>query len=230
MKMKPKRLLCYFTPFEWALWLLSALAISLSFLLFDRESLLTLAASLVGVTSLLFAAKGNPIGPALMVLFSILYGIISFSFAYYGEMMTYLGMTLPMSVFALGAWVKNPYEKGHVEVKVARLGGGDIAFMILSCIAVTAGFGLLLARLGTANLIPSTVSVATSYLAAYLTYKRSPFYALAYAANDVVLIVLWVLASLTDPSYLSVTVCFAAFLGGDLYGFFSWLGMQGRQM
>ena len=113
-----------------------------SFLLFDRESLLTLAASLVGVTSLLFAAKGNPIGPALMVLFSILYGIISFSFSYYGEMMTYLGMTLPMSVFALGAWVRNPYEKGRAEVKVARLGGGDIAFMILSCAAVTAGLSI----------------------------------------------------------------------------------------
>lgn len=33
-----------------------------------------------------------------MVLFSLLYGIISYAFAYYGEMITYLGMTMPMAV------------------------------------------------------------------------------------------------------------------------------------
>ncbi len=227
--MKIKTLLHYFTPFEWALWSVSAFAITLSFFLFDRESLLTLAASLVGVTSLLFAAKGNPAGPALMILFSLLYGIISFSFAYYGEMMTYLGMTAPMSVFALIAWIRNPYAKGHAEVKVARLGRYDLLVMLLSTVAVTVLFCFLLARLSTANLFPSTVSVSTSYLAAYLTYKRSPYYALAYAANDIVLILLWVLASTVDASYLSVTVCFIAFFAGDLYGFLSWLGMRRKQ-
>ncbi len=227
--MKMKKFLCRFTLFEKMLWSLSVFAITLSFLLFDRGTPLTLIASLLGVTSLLFAAKGNPLGPALMILFSLLYGAISLSFSYYGEMMTYLGMTLPMSVFALAAWLKNPYQKGHAEVKVARLCRADAVFMLLSCLAVTLAFGFLLARLGTANLIPSTVSVATSYLAAYLTYKRSPYYALAYAANDVVLILLWVLASFSDVSYLSVTVCFVAFLAGDLYGFLSWLRMQKAQ-
>lgn len=36
-----------------------------------------------------------------MILFSLLYGIISFTFSYYGEMLTYVGMTMPMAVFAL---------------------------------------------------------------------------------------------------------------------------------
>ena len=56
----------------------------------------------------------------------------------------------------------------------------------------------------------------------YLTYKRSPYYALAYAANDLVLIVLWTLASLENRSYISVVVCFAAFFLNDLYGFANW--------
>ena len=76
---------------------------------------------------------------------------------------------------------------------------------------------------------PSTVSVATSFAAAYLTFKRSPYFALVYAANDVVLIVLWVLASLADIHYLSVVVCFVAFLFNDLYGFVSWQRMKARQ-
>lgn len=81
----------------------------------------------------------------------------------------------------------------------------------------------------TANLIPSTLSVTTSFVAVYLTFRRSAHYALAYAANDVVLIVLWVLASLNDISYLSVVVCFAVFLINDIYGFMNWSKMQERQ-
>ncbi len=82
----------------------------------------------------------------------------------------------------------------------------------------------------TANIVPSTISVTTSFVAVYLTFRRSPFYALGYAANDVVLIVLWVLASITDARYLSVVVCFAAFLINDIYGFLSWRKMKERQM
>lgn len=39
-------------------------AFLVSFALFDRESYLTLAASLIGVTSLIYNAKGNPFGQA----------------------------------------------------------------------------------------------------------------------------------------------------------------------
>ena len=87
----------------------------------------------------------------------------------------------------------------------------------------------ILKYFNTANLIPSTFSVSTSFLAAYLTFRRSPYFALAYASNDVVLIVLWVLASLKDISYISVVICFIVFLVNDLYGFISWLRMMKRQ-
>lgn len=92
---KIKSLIRYFSRGEIILWSSSVLTISVSFCMFDRESYLTLIASIIGATSLIFNAKGNPFGQFLMVIFSILYGIISFSFAYYGEMITYLGMTAP---------------------------------------------------------------------------------------------------------------------------------------
>lgn len=63
----------------------------------------------------------------------------------------------------------------------------------------------------------------------YLTFRRSPYFALAYAANDLVLIWLWILAAITDISYLSVIVCFILFFANDLYGFYSWKRMQKQQ-
>ncbi len=224
-----KRLISYFTTGELLLWCSSVLLIAVSFCVFERENYLTLAASLIGVTSLIFNAKGNPFGQFLMVIFSLLYGIISFTFSYYGEMLTYLGMTMPMAVFALVSWLRNPHNGNKSEVKVNTLRKKEIAFMWILTAAVTAAFYFVLDAFNTANIVPSTISVTTSFAAVYLTFRRSPFFALGYAANDVVLIILWVLASITDARYISVVVCFAAFLVNDIYGFLNWRKMKERQ-
>lgn len=62
-----------------------------------------------------------------------------------------------------------------------------------------------------------------------LTFRRSEYFAVAYAANDIVLICLWILALQEDLSYLSVVACFAAFLINDIYGYISWRHMAKRQ-
>lgn len=219
----------YFSKAEKILWGASAALILISFCIFDRESYFTLIASLIGVTSLIFCAKGNPLGQVLMVIFSLLYGIISFSFAYYGEMITYLGMTLPMAIIALVSWLKNPYQGNRAEVRVNTVGKREVLLICLVAAAVTAVFYFVLKYFQTANLIPSTISIATSFIAMVLTFRRSPYYALVYAANDIVLIVLWVLASFSDASYISVVVCFVAFLVNDIYGYISWQKMKRRQ-
>ncbi len=224
-----KRILSYFSKTEILLWSISALFIILSFLIFDRENYLTLIASGIGVTSLIFIAKGNPIGQLLMVIFSVLYGMISYTFAYYGEMVTYLGMSMPMAVLALISWLKNPYNGNRAEVRVDHLRKKDVVIMLLTAAIVTFVFYHVLEYFNTANLIFSTLSVTTSYIAVYLTCKRSPYFALAYATNDIVLIFLWIMAGIHDDSYWSVMVCFAAFLANDIYGYFSWRKMRKRQ-
>ena len=165
-----------------------------------------------------------------MIVFSILYGIISFSFAYYGEMITYLGMTMPMAIFALISWLRNPYNGNKSEVKVNSISKMDTVYMWIGTLVVTVLFYFILEYFNTANIIPSTLSVTTSFLAVYLTFMRSPYFALAYAANDIVLLILWGLASMVDIRYLSVVVCFIAFLINDVYGFMSWKKMRKRQM
>lgn len=227
--MKLKKLLSYFSLFEKLLWSLSVVVIVVAFCVFDRVNYLTLITSLIGVTSLIFNAKGNPIGQVLMIVFSALYGVISYSFRYYGEMITYLGMTAPMAIFALVSWLKNPYKGNKSEVKVNKLRAREYVFMMVLGLAVTAGFYFVLRAFDTSNLILSTVSVKTSFIAVYLTFRRSPYFALGYALNDIVLIALWTLATLSDTEYLSVTICFAVFLVNDIYGYINWRKMLTRQ-
>ncbi|MBR5513180.1 MAG: nicotinamide mononucleotide transporter [Ruminococcus sp.] len=219
----------YFTKSELILWYGSVTAIIAAFLIFNRGSYMTLIASLIGVTSLIFNAKGNPFGQVLMVIFSLLYGIISYKFAYYGEMVTYLGMTMPMAVIALVSWLKNPYKGNKSEVAVNQLKMSEYFFVAVLTATVTVMFYFILDYFNTANMFFSTLSVATSFFAVYLTFRRSPFYAVGYAANDIVLIIMWIMAAKHNKSGISVAVCFAAFLINDLYGFINWKKMEKKQ-
>ncbi len=224
-----KRLLNYFSKFEIGLWLSSVLIILGTFVVFEEKDYLTLIASLIGATFLILNAKGNPLGQFLTIVFSFIYGIISYRFSYYGEMITYLCMSMPIAFIALISWIKNPYKGKKSEVKVNHISKKEIVLMLCITIAVTIVFYFILKYLNTSNLIPSTLSVTTSFLASYLTFRRSPYFALAYAANDLVLIVLWVLASFTDNSYISVMICFIVFFVNDMYGYVSWKRMEIRQ-
>ncbi len=227
--MKLKNPFSDLTRFELALWLSSVFVIILSFAFSKGNDVLTLIASLIGVTALIFVAKGRVAGQVLTVVFAVFYGIISFFFRYYGEMITYLFMTTPIAVISIISWVRHPY-KGTKEVEVAHLTKKQVAVMSVLAAAVTALFYFILKALGNANLLFSTFSVTTSFVASYLTFLRSPFYAIGYAANDVVLIVLWTLATLDDIAYLPMIFCFVMFLFNDLYGFYNWEKMQKKQV
>lgn len=211
-----------FTRRDSILWGVSVVIILISNLITGKVDVLTLTAALIGVTSLIFAAKGNVWAQILMVIFSLLYGVISFHFRYWGEMVTYLGMTMPMAIWSAVTWLKNPSEGNANEVKIQKLTGKHWLWLIISNMIVTFGFYLILRYFKTPNLFFSTLSVTTSFLAACLTMLRSSYYAAAYATNDVILMVLWMLASLHDIGYVPVVVNFAMFLINDLYGFISW--------
>lgn len=217
------------TKREWCLWIGSLGIVLISNALTAEFDVLTLVATLIGVTSLIFAAKGNVWAQILMVIFSILYGIISFRFRYWGEMITYLGMTMPMSVWSTITWLKNPSKENGNEVEIQKLGRKHVIGLLLSGIVVTAVFYYILYRMNTPNIIFSTISIITSFLATSLTMLRSSYYAVGYAANDIVLIVLWVLASMENPVYIPVVVNFAIFFLNDMYGFISWKKRELRQ-
>ncbi len=207
---------------EWVLWIVSLIVVLVSNLLSGELDAVNLSATLIGVTGLIFLAKGDVWGQVLMVVFCFLYALNSWRNRYYGEIITYLAMTMPISAFSVITWLKHPFEKGKNEVKIHKLTKGQVGLLLLSTVAVTTAFYFILKALGNANLFVSTLSIATSFLASALMLLRNSYYAVAYSANDIVLIVLWILATKEDMKYLPMIFCFAMFLLNDLYGFISW--------
>lgn len=206
------------------LWLCSLAAASVSGIMAGVSSVngvLSLTASLIGVTGLIFLAIRSVWGQILTVVFSVVYGIVSVRCAYWGEVITYMGMTMPMAVIAAVQWIRHS-DKDTGRVETAKLTVRQAVRMCILAAAVTLVFGAVLAKLNTANIVFSVISVTTSFLAVYLSYLRSPYYACAYAANDVVLIILWILMSAEDRSCFPMVINFIIFLINDIYGFISW--------
>jgi len=183
----------------------------------------------VGAFALVLMARGDVWGQVLTAVFSVLYGITSWQFRYYGEVITYVGMTLPMALMAVVSWLRHPYRGNQAEVEIHRLTVGQKRNMVIESLIITAVLGAVLWWLDTPNLFFSTLSVTTSFLAAYLTYYRSTWYALAFAANDIILVILWVLASVKDVSFTPMIGCFLVFLLNDLYAFVHWRHREKRQ-
>ena len=120
--MKLKNPFKLFTKFDYILWAVSAVVVALSFLLSPERDALTLIASVVGVSALIFIAKGHVVGQFLIVAFALLYGIVSIKFKYYGEAITYLGMSAPIAICSIVSWIRHPFGKtAQVEVRGSTL-------------------------------------------------------------------------------------------------------------
>lgn len=219
----------YFTLAELFLWVGSVGLILTSFFVFKGQNVLSMIASLIGVTAILFIAKGNPFGQLLMIAFATIYGIISLEQKFYGEMLTYVGMTGPMAILSLISWLRHPYKGKRSQVEIHKITKIDLLILVALTLTVTVGFYFLLQALGTSNIIVSTLSVTTSFIAVFFTFRRSPFFSIAYSVNDIVLIVLWAIACFENIKYLSIVICFIAFLANDIYSFINWTKMYKKQ-
>lgn len=215
------------TKFDYIFWSISVTVLIVFFAVFKGD-VLTLICSLIGITGLIFIAKGHILGQIITIIFAVVYAIISFGYRYYSELITYAFMTLPMAIIALISWIKHPY-KNSGEVEISKVSKKQIIICSSLALIITVGFYFLLKFLNTPNLLVSTFSITTSFVAVYLTALRSPYYAVAYACNDIVLIVLWVLATVDSISYLPMVICFCIFFLSDIYGFVSWKIRQKRQ-
>ena len=215
---------------DWILYIISLVIVVVSNLFAETIDVFNFFSTIVGVTALIFIAKGNVWGQIFSLIFAILYAITSYKSRYFGEVFICVLMTIPLSIFSIVVWLKNPYQRGKNVVKIHKLTVKEIIFTAFFAVFVTVVFYFILRAFNTPNLIVSTVSICTSFLASYLMLRRNSFYAIAYTLNDIVLIILWTLASVGDTSNIPVLACFSMFLFNDLYAFFRWKAREKEQI
>ena len=215
-------------PLEYVILIASTLAALISFILIEEKDYLYFFTCILGVTTTVFIAKAHVFGQLLGIAYAILYAVTTFISHYYGEFIISIALYLPSGIWGLISWLRHRYEDTST-IKIAKLGLKHISIMLIIASILTFGIFFLLRALDTQNLIVSTISVFVSISAGYLVIKRSPFYALIYLINDVVLIVLWGMALRDSLTYMQLLISAFGFFFTDLYGFINWLNLRKKQ-
>ena len=209
------------TNFEKVLLFGSIIIVSLVGIFF-KSDLLTTSCSIVGIITALLLAKGKNLGQVFGLLITILYSIVSFKNKYYGEVLIYALLMLPMYVIGIITWINHKNEKTNsVEINSIKKKEWIIVSFIFALVFV--GIYYLLKAFNTNELIVSTISVLASLFAVYLQIRRSKYSFSFYIVNDIILMFLWGIpvvrgSYILFPMLLNPTIN----LINDIYGFYNW--------
>ncbi|MGN1337542.1 MAG: nicotinamide riboside transporter PnuC [Candidatus Coprovivens sp.] len=224
-----KKLFKGWTKFEIIFLIVSLSAITICFLFNEDKNVLSLVTSLLGVIVVLTGAKGLLVSPFINIFYNILYIIISISQRYYGEVLIYIFLMMPLHITTIISWLKNKSNKDSNVVSVNKLNRKEYMVLGLVTVLVTFMFYFILKLLDTNELIISTISLTASLVASYLMLRRSSNYAIAFVINDIILITLWGIACVNDIALLPMVVTFMVFFVNDIYGFISWKKREKEQ-
>ena len=215
------KLLKDWTNFEKLLLFGSVVIVSVVGLCF-KSDLLTVSCSIVGIITALLLAKGKNLGQVFGLLITILYSIVSFKNKYYGEVLIYALVMLPMYIIGIFTWINHKNEKTNsVEINSIKKKEWVIVSIVFALVFV--GIYYLLKAFNTNELVVSTISVLASLFAVYLQVRRSKYSFSFYMVNDIILMFLWGIPVIRGsyilfPMLLNPIINFI----NDMYGFYNW--------
>ena len=194
-----------------------------------KSDILTTVCSIVGIITALLLAKGKKLGQIFGLLIAALYSIVSFKNGFYGEVIIYLCIMLPMYIIGIISWFKHQNkETNSVEVNDIKLR----EWIIISSMSIIVFIGIyfLLKKFNTNELFVSSLSVIDSLFAIYLSVRRSKYSFYFYVVNDLILIVLWT-APIIGGNYLVLPMVFNPIINliNDIYGIYNWKKLETMQ-
>lgn len=183
---------------------------------------LTTIVAFLGFFSALNQAKGNVLGQFVGVILAILYSIVSYRNRYFGEVIVYLVIILPLYIWGIFSWLKNRDKKTE-KVKQNVIGSKEWIMLLVGCVLLFVLLYQLLKYFDTSQLFVSTLSMIINISATYLLVRRSKYSFIFYIFNAIILLVLWGIPVI-NGDYLLIPMVFDGILLliNDIYGFKSW--------
>lgn len=213
---------------NWKTWELifmfvASIIATIPFLIFKEKNILSLICSIVGIVSMILISKGFVYAPILGVIYDALYIAVSWSQNYFGEVIIFAVIMIPMELFSVFTWLKNKNKQDQDLVQTNKLHKKEIFILIALSIAITISFYFVLRALNTNELIINTISLTANFIGVYLMFRRSKFYALSYFIDDLIAITLWIITIVVSGTqFIPNLICLVCFAVIDIYGFITW--------
>lgn len=214
--------------FEKLILILSLVTISVVGIIF-KSSFFTLFTALTAVTTTMLLAKGKKEAYIFYLICIILYIFVSYDNRYYGEVILYLFLILPMCISSLITWVKHPYKKTNT-VEVNMVLKKEMYLVYISILPISILLYFILKTFNTNELLVSTFTFVCSLLANYFQIRRNKNSFYFYVIEDVSLLVLWIIPIIKgDLSLLPLIINSTFNLISDSYGVYNWRKLEKTQ-
>ncbi len=194
-----------------------------------KSDILTTLCSIIDIIAMLLIAKGKNIGQLLGVLITVLYSIVSFKNGFYGEVIIYIFMMLPMYLIGIVSWIKHKNKETN-SVEINNIYKSEWLIVSIVSVIVFTGVYYLLKAFNTNELLVSTLSVLASLFGIYFQIRRSKYTFSFFIINDIILSVLWGIPIINGnfsllPIFLDPVINFL----NDTYGFYNWTRLEKKQ-
>lgn len=216
-----KKIFKDWTKFELVLLFGSLLIVTVTGVLCN-STVLTIICSITGILCALTQAKGKIISQFIGLVLVVLYSILSFQNKFYGEVLIYIFIMLPLFVSGIVSWIRNLNKETKI-VNENELTKKEWIVLAIISLVLFVGLYYLLKYFNTSQLFISTLSMVTSLFATYLVARRSKYGFLFYIGNDIILFILWGLPVIKGdlvliPMLVNPIINFI----NDSYGWNSW--------
>lgn len=171
-------------------WLAFACAVIAGLSVYWNDSLMGIISSVTGVACVVCTGKGKLSAYAFGLVNSILYAVISYKAALYGETMLNAVYYVPMQFVGAYVWSRNMNHETH-EVMKRRMNPRGWAFMVISVAGGTFLYGLLLRRLGDAMPFVDAFTTVSSVFAMIISVRMYAEQWWIWIAVDVFSVYMW---------------------------------------
>lgn len=207
--------------FEITLLILSVIFI-LGLGIYLKCGFLSTIVAFLGFFSALNQAKGYVLGQVTGVIMAVLYSLMSYNNQYYGEVIIYLLVILPLYISGIYTWLKNKDKKSS-KVKQNTIKKKEWTTLAIVNVVAFIGLYVLLKHFNTSNLLISTLSMNINLTATYLLVRRCKYTFVFYLVNSIILLVLWGVPVLNGNMLLLPMVFDGILLFiNNIYGLYSW--------
>ena len=220
MKKYLKEELSGWKPWE-AGWLTVAVLVITGLSIYWGDSPMGMISSTTGVICVVCTGKGKLSAYLFGLINSVLYAIIAFEAAYYGETMLNLIYYVPMQFVGFYVWSRHMNQESH-EVEKRHMKNTGRLILLLCMIAGTVLYGYLLKFLGDAMPFVDAFTTVSSVIAMIISVRMFAEQWWVWVAIDVFSVYMWYVDFSKGSDNIATLLMWGVYLGNAVIMLMKW--------
>lgn len=202
-------------------WLLAACVVIAGLSVYWGDSLMGIISATTGVACVVCTGKGKLSAYLFGLINCVLYAIIAYKATLYGETMLNAIYYIPMQFVGFYTWKRNMNAETH-EVNKRHMKNWHRLIMLLSIIAATYVYGLLLQYLGDAMPFVDSFTTVSSVVAMIISVRMFAEQWWIWVAVDVFSVYMWWCDFRTGSDNMATLLMWVVYLGNAVIMLVKW--------